>query len=46
MIVMILIFYRINFAKHYCPIDEVAMHLAPHKGVASLTDAASEQRSF
>lgn len=45
MIIMILIFYRIIIAKHCCPLDKVAMHLAPHKGVTSLTDP-SEQRSF
>ena len=38
MILMILKFCRIKIAKHYCPLYEVAMRLAPCMGVTSLTD--------
>jgi len=35
---MILNFYRINIAKQYCPIYEVAVHLAPCMGITSLAN--------
>lgn len=36
-ILMILNFCSISTAKHYCPMYEVAMHLAPCMDITSLT---------
>lgn len=37
-ILPILNFYRINIAKHYYPIHEAGVHLAPCTGITSLID--------